>query len=110
MKFGMFFLGEYAAMIAISAMMVVLFLGGWTFPWWGLNEPADTIGKGVLHIGIFLAKLGLLMFFFIWVRWMWPRFRYDQLMHLGWKRFIPVALANIVATALVLWLQSAPVQ
>jgi len=110
MKFGMFFLGEYAAMIAISAMMAVLFLGGWTLPWWGLNQPAQTTGRGVLQIAIFLAKLLLLMLFFIWVRWMWPRFRYDQLMHLGWKRFIPIALANIVATALVLWFQSAPVQ
>jgi NADH-quinone oxidoreductase subunit H len=106
LKFGMFFLGEYAAMIAISAMMVVLFLGGWTLPWWGLNQPANTIWVGVAHIGIFLAKLGLLMFFFIWVRWMWPRFRYDQLMNLGWRRFIPTALANIVATAMVLWARS----
>jgi NADH-quinone oxidoreductase subunit H len=107
MRFGLFFMGEYAAMIAVSAMMVVLFLGGWTLPWWGLNQPADTIGKGLLHIGIFLAKLLFLMLLFIWVRWMLPRFRYDQLMDLGWRRFIPVALANIVATAVVLWIRSA---
>jgi NADH-quinone oxidoreductase subunit H len=107
LKFGMFFLGEYAAMIAISAMMVVLFLGGWTLPWWGLNRPANTMWMGVVHIVIFLAKLLVLMLFFIWVRWMWPRFRYDQLMNLGWKRFIPITLANIVATALVLWVRSA---
>ena len=107
LKFGLFFMGEYAAMIAVSAMMVVLFFGGWTLPWWGLNEPAASIGKGLLHIGIFLAKLGLLMLLFIWVRWMWPRFRYDQLMDLGWRRFIPLALANIVATAMVLWFRSA---
>ena|SRR5437867_2191090 len=107
LKFGMFFLGEYAAMIAISAMMVVLFLGGWTLPWWGLNRPANTMWMGAAHIVIFLAKLLVLMLFFIWVRWMWPRFRYDQLMNLGWKRFIPIALANIVATALVLWVRSA---
>jgi NADH-quinone oxidoreductase subunit H len=107
LKFGLFFMGEYAAMIAISAMMVVLFFGGWTFPWWGMNQPADTIGKGIAHIAIFLAKLLILMLVFIWVRWMWPRFRYDQLMDLGWRRFIPIALANIVATALVLWFRSA---
>lgn len=107
LKFGMFFMGEYAAMIAVSAMMVVLFLGGWTWPWWGLNEPANTIGKGVLHIGIFLGKLLVLMVIFFWIRWMLPRFRYDQLMDLGWRRFIPLALANIVATALVLWVRSA---
>lgn len=107
LKFGMFFMGEYAAMIAVSAMMVVLFLGGWTLPWWGLNEPAQSIPRGALHIGIFLAKLTLLMALFIWVRWMLPRFRYDQLMDLGWRRFIPIALANIVGTALVLWVRSA---
>ncbi|MCI0363810.1 MAG: NADH-quinone oxidoreductase subunit H, partial [Phycisphaerales bacterium] len=107
MKFGLFFMGEYAAMIAISAMMVVLFLGGWTLPWWGLNQPATTLGMGIAHIGIFLAKLLLLMLFFIWVRWMWPRFRYDQLMDLGWRRFIPLALANILGAAIVLWLRSA---
>ncbi len=107
LKFGMFFMGEYAAMIAISAMMVVLFFGGWTLPFAGLDRPATTIGMGLAHIAIFLAKLMLLMLVFIWVRWMWPRFRYDQLMDLGWRRFIPVALANIVGTATVLWLRSA---
>jgi NADH-quinone oxidoreductase subunit H len=106
LKFGLFFMGEYAAMIAVSAMMVVLFFGGWTLPWWGMNEPADTMLKGALHILIFLGKLLLLMFLFIWVRWMMPRFRYDQLMDLGWRRFIPLALANIVATAVVLWFRS----
>jgi NADH-quinone oxidoreductase subunit H len=107
LKFGLFFMGEYAAMIAVSAMMVVLFLGGWTLPVFGLDQPADTILKGVLHIAIFLGKLIFLMLLFIWVRWMLPRFRYDQLMDLGWRRFIPIALANIVATAVVLWFRSA---
>ena len=108
MKFALFFLGEYAAMIAASAMMVTLFLGGWTLPIAGLNEPAGAgeLGKGVLQIGIFLAKLIGLMGVFIWVRWMFPRFRYDQLMDLGWRRFIPLALANIVITALILWLRA----
>ena len=105
LKFGLFFMGEYAAMIAVSAMMVVLFLGGWTLP--GVDKPATTLWMGLAHIGIFLGKLGFLMFLFIWVRWMLPRFRYDQLMDLGWRRFIPLALANIVATAVVLWFRSA---
>ncbi len=99
MKFALFFLGEYAAMIAASAMMVTLFFGGWSFP--GLSTPASGLLAGLLHIGIFLAKMILLMGVFIWVRWMLPRFRYDQLMDLGWRRFIPVALGNIVVTALV---------
>lgn len=104
MKFGMFFMGEYAAMIAASAMMVVLFLGGWTLP--GVSEPASSIAAGLFHIGIFLAKLMFFMVVFIWVRWMLPRFRYDQLMDLGWRRFIPLALANILVTAVVLWLKA----
>ena len=103
MKFGLFFLGEYAAMIAASALMVTLFLGGWTLPIGGLNEPATSMAVGVAQIAIFIAKLLGFMVLFIWVRWMLPRFRYDQLMDLGWRRFIPVALANILITALVLW-------
>ena len=107
LKFGLFFMGEYAAMIAVSAMMVVLFLGGWTLPIAGLDKPATTVGMGIAHIAIFLGKLGFLMLLCIWVRWMLPRFRYDQLMDLGWRRAIPLALANIVATAVVLWFRSA---
>ena len=61
---------------------------------------------GILHIGIFLAKTCFVLFMIIWVRWMWPRFRYDQLMDLGWRRFLPLALANIVVTAVVLWMRS----
>jgi NADH-quinone oxidoreductase subunit H len=97
-------MGEYAAMTAASAMMVTLFLGGWTLPIAGLDRPAQTLGMGVLHIFIFLAKMLFVEFMIIWVRWMWPRFRYDQLMDLGWRRFIPVALANIILTAVVLML------
>jgi len=107
MKFALFFLGEYAAMIAVSAMMVVLFLGGWTLPVAGLNEHATSIWIGLLQIGIFIGKLLLFMGLFIWVRWMLPRFRYDQLMDIGWKRFVPLALANIVVTAVVLYLLNA---
>src|SRR5580700_6114060 len=104
MKFALFFMGEYANMIAASAMMVTLFLGGWTLPFAPFNQKAHSITVGVLHILIFLFKVLVLMVVFIWVRWMWPRFRYDQLMDLGWRRFIPVALANIILTALVLWM------
>ena len=104
MKFALFFLGEYAAMIAVSAMMVVLFLGGWTLPFAGLNETATSLGMGLLQVGIFIGKLLLFMGLFIWVRWMLPRFRYDQLMDIGWKRFVPLAIANIVVTAIYLYL------
>jgi NADH-quinone oxidoreductase subunit H len=101
-KFALFFMGEYAAMTAAAAMMVTLFLGGWTLPVAGLDQPAQTLGVGLLQIGIFLGKMLFVEFMVIWVRWMWPRFRYDQLMKLGWQRFIPLALANIVVTAVLL--------
>jgi len=91
-------------MIAVSAMMVVLFFGGWPLPFAGLNETATSLGMGFLQVGIFIGKLLMFMALFIWVRWMLPRFRYDQLMDIGWKRFVPLALANIVVTAIYLYL------
>ncbi len=102
MKFALFFLGEYAAMISVSAMMVTLFLGGWTLPFFGLDQPATTLWAGILHLLIFFLKLCGFLVLIIWVRWMLPRFRYDQLMDLGWRRFIPLALLNIVVTAGIL--------
>jgi NADH-quinone oxidoreductase subunit H len=93
--------------IAAAGMMTTLFLGGWTLPWLGLDQAAgpDHVWLGVAHIGIFLGKTLFLVLVIMWVRWMWPRFRYDQLMDLGWRRFIPLALANIVITAWVLYLR-----
>ncbi|HEY2955891.1 MAG TPA: NADH-quinone oxidoreductase subunit NuoH [Candidatus Eisenbacteria bacterium] len=89
MKFGLFFLGEFANVITICSIAVTLFLGGWNGPW--LPEPLKFVW--------FFAKLGVLLFFFIWVRWTYPRLRYDQLMHFGWKVLLPIALANIVVTS-----------
>ena len=108
MKFAMFPMGEYAAMLASAGMMVTLFFGGWTLPFWGLDQQAQTLAMGVAHILVFLAKILLFMLLFIWVRWMFPRFRYDQLMDLGWRRFLPLALVNILITAIVLWARSQP--
>ena len=104
MKFALFFMAEYTNMIAASAMMVTLSLGGWTLPFAGLDQPAHSIGMGIAHIGIFLAKLIFLMGVFIWIRWMWPRFRYDQLMDLGWRQFVPLSLVNLLAEAILIWL------
>ena len=104
MKFALFFMGEYANMIAGSAMMVVLFFGGWTLPW--MTTPANSVLAGLLHIGVFIAKLLFFMVVFIWVRWMIPRFRYDQLMELGWRKAVPFALANIIFYALILWFRA----
>jgi NADH-quinone oxidoreductase subunit H len=106
MKFALFFLGEYSNMVASAGMMVTLFFGGWTLPFWGLDHAAGTLWMGVVHILIFLVKMLLFMVLFIWVRWMFPRFRYDQLMDLGWRRFLPLALVNILVTAIILWMRS----
>src|SRR2546427_6516858 len=103
MKFALFFMGEYAAMTVASALLVTLFLGGWSLPIFGLDKPATNMVLGLLHIVIFLAKMLIVEFMIMWVRWMWPRFRYDQLMDLGWRRFIQLALANIILTAGGLW-------
>jgi len=106
MKFALFFLAEYSNMTAAAGMMVTLFFGGWTLPFWGLDQPAQTLLVGVAQILIFLSKICVLLTVFIWVRWMFPRFRYDQLMDLGWRRFVPLALVNILLTAVWLWLKN----
>ena len=100
MKFGLFFLGEYVAMITGSAIIVTLFLGGWHFP--GVPDGSHGWGWGLFNIFIFFAKVAVLLFFFIWVRWTLPRFRYDQLMRLGWVFFFEIALVNIFVMAIIL--------
>ena len=100
MKFGLFFLGEYVAMITGSAIIVTLFLGGWHFP--GIPDGTHGWGWGLLNIFIFFSKIAVLLFFFIWVRWTLPRFRYDQLMRLGWVFFFEIALVNIFLTAIII--------
>ena len=102
MKFGMFFMGEYAAMFVQSALMATLFCGGWSLPFAPFNAVARTLGIGLAQIGVFLAKTMFFLFVYIWVRWTIPRFRYDQLMALGWKVFIPLTIANIVFSGVVL--------
>lgn len=98
MKFGMFFLGEYIAMIVMSSLLVTLFLGGWDPVFFDLPEGAAGTAISVL---CFTVKLLAVLFLYIWVRWTLPRFRYDQLMKLGWKAFVPLALLNIVLTGIV---------
>ena len=96
MTFGLFFLGEYANMILMSAMTTILFLGGWLSP---IPFAPFTWIPGPLW---FIAKICLMLFMFIWVRATFPRFRYDQLMRLGWKVFLPLSLGWLVLTAGVL--------
>jgi NADH-quinone oxidoreductase subunit H len=116
MKFSMFFIAEYANMLTASAMMATLFLGGWDIPFvtWddmrvvapGVVEGATpAVWKTLLTLAVFAAKTGFFICLYMWVRWTLPRFRYDQVMHLGWKVMLPTALAYIAlmgSTILVL--------
>ena len=101
MKFAMFFLAEYANVIVASAFISTLYLGGWQFPYlqtFGLPD----FWVSILQVLTFCLKVIFMVLFFIWVRWTIPRFRYDQLMNLGWKVMLPLALANLVITAIIL--------
>jgi NADH-quinone oxidoreductase subunit H len=101
MKFAGFFLSEYANMTIASAFIVTLYLGGWQVPYIDLlGLPSGLVV--VLQISAFIFKLVALLFFFLWVRWSLPRFRYDQLMSLGWKVMFPLSLINIIWVALLI--------
>jgi NADH-quinone oxidoreductase subunit H len=103
MKFSLFFIAEYGGMVTASALMATLFFGGWDVPF----TARDNIGPysgwlTLLSIGIMLAKMSFFLFLFMWIRWTLPRFRYDQLMSLGWKFMLPLALFYIVLIAAVM--------
>ncbi len=100
MKFALFFLAEYANMIVASTVITTLYLGGWQFPYLqSFGLPAMVVS--ILQVLTFCAKVAFMVFFFIWVRWSLPRFRYDQLMNLGWKVMLPLSILNIIVTAIV---------
>jgi NADH-quinone oxidoreductase subunit H len=92
-SFALFFLGEYANMILLSAMNVILFFGGWLPPF---NTPLFQTIPGYVW---FVLKISFFLFLFIWVRASLPRYRYDQLMRLGWKIFLPISLISVVLVA-----------
>jgi len=100
MKFSMFFIAEYANMVTASALMATLFFGGWDIPFtlWD-NLAPFTFLKTFLTLGCFVTKVLFFVFLYMWIRWTLPRFRYDQLMSLGWKLLLPLALGYIVAIA-----------
>ena len=100
MKFAMFFMAEYANMITVACLATLLFLGGWNGPIFG---PA--ILQWILPVFWFCAKVFVFLFLYIWVRGTLPRFRYDQLMAFGWKFLLPLALANLIVTAIVVVLK-----
>ena len=93
MKFALFFMGEYMAMATMSALITTFFLGGWDIPWY--HEPATFVGF-LLSALCFVVKVSFLLFVFVWIRWTIPRLKYDILMRLGWKVFLPLAVVNIV--------------
>jgi NADH-quinone oxidoreductase subunit H len=96
MKFAMFFMAEYANMVTVACLATLLFLGGWHGPIFG-----PLILREAMPVVWFCLKVFFFMFVYVWVRWTLPRFRYDQLMAFGWKFLLPVAVANIVVTALI---------
>jgi NADH-quinone oxidoreductase subunit H len=97
MKFALFFMSEYMAMGTMSALVTTLFLGGWSIPWY---VPPPTFFGFLLTAIAFLIKVSFLMFVFVWVRWTIPRLKYDILMKIGWKFFLPLAILNLVLVAL----------
>src|SRR3989454_401460 len=105
MKFSMFYIAEYSNMVTASALMTTLFFGGWDIPFttWD-NTPPWSVLKTLLTLGSFTLKTLFFLFLFIWVRWTLPRFRYDQLMALGWKVMLPLALAYLTVIATAIWL------
>lgn len=102
MKFGMFFLGEYLHIITVSFLTVILFLGGWDFFY--IDADQTNWASSVIKFLVLFGKVGAMVVFVMWIRWTLPRFRYDQLMDLAWKTLIPLALINLVATAVIIQL------
>jgi NADH-quinone oxidoreductase subunit H len=96
MKFAMFFMAEYANMVTVACLATLMFFGGWLGPVFG-----PPLLQMILPILWFCLKVFFFMFLYVWVRWTLPRFRYDQLMAFGWKVLLPVAIANVVVTALI---------
>lgn len=99
MKFALFFMSEYMAMATMASLVTTLFLGGWDIPWY--QEPPTFFGF-LLSAIAFVTKVAFLLLVFVWVRWTLPRLKYDLLMKIGWKVFIPLALLNIVIVALLI--------
>jgi len=110
MKWGLFFVAEYSHMLVGSGVFILLFLGGWnplpflplaTVAGW-LHLAGHPILLGLLSIAIFMGKAVFFLFLFMWVRWTVPRFRYDQVMKLGWQKLLPLAIGNLLFYALAI--------
>jgi len=105
MKFSMFYIAEYAHIVTISAMLATLYFGGWDIPFTDWDQQGGLLQTLVTH-AVFFGKMFFWIFFVMWIRWTLPRFRYDQLMALGWKVMLPVALAYVMIIATALWLMN----
>ena len=104
MKFSMFYIAEYSNMLNASALMATLFFGGWDIPFTHWDDaPPWTAWKSLATLAAFSLKVGFFLFLYIWVRWTLPRFRYDQLMALGWKVMLPLALVYLTVIATAVW-------
>ena len=101
MKLGFYLFAEYINMFISSAVISTLYFGGYNFPWIHIHDP---LWASVVGFCILMAKITFFIFLFMWVRWTLPRFRYDQLMHLGWRILLPLAIINIVITGVVMWM------
>jgi len=107
LKFALFFMAEYVNMFTVSVMVTVLFLGGWYTPGLGRIFEVGSVPYAIAsHVG-FLAKIFFFLFFYIWVRGTLPRFRFDQLMNFGWKFLLPLALANVILTIIIVYFLNA---
>jgi NADH-quinone oxidoreductase subunit H len=114
LKFGMFFMSEFIEMVTIGAIVTILFFGAWHIPFLSsatllswldfLGTNWATLALMLIHIGVFFAKVIFFIWFQMTIRWTLPRFRYDQIMKLGWKILLPLSLANILITGLVILL------
>jgi NADH-quinone oxidoreductase subunit H len=104
MKFAMFFMAEYANIITGAALITTLFFGGWDVPFTAWDEGEPTVFKSLISLLVFGAKTVFFTYVYIWIRWTLPRFRFDQLMQLGWKFMLPMLLGYIMVIATVVWI------
>jgi NADH-quinone oxidoreductase subunit H len=107
MRWSLFFMAEYAAMVVVSAVATTVYLGGWYFPFVNRLEPYNHNLFVAVSLLIFLTKCAIILYVYFWLRWTLPRFRYDQLMDIGWKWLIPSALINIVLTSIAIFVVQA---
>jgi NADH-quinone oxidoreductase subunit H len=104
LKFALFFMAEYVNMFTVSVMCVTLFLGGWYLPGMSYAFEVGSIPYAIASHIIFLLKIFLFLFLYIWIRGTLPRFRFDQLMNFGWKFLLPLAIANVIFTIVMVYL------